>query len=239
MEAGRNLQGRTLGVCPPLNKVLVVAPHPDDEVLGCGGTIAKHSADGDEVYVCVVTKGCSPLFSEELVSRGRRECREADKVLGVKETVMWEFPAAMVEDVPRHELNGSFIELFQSVKPDIVYIPHRGDMQLDHKLTADACMVALRPKYGHLVRQVYAYETLSETGWDIPNMVNEFIPTMYNDISGFIGKKLDAMGKFQSQLSEFPAARSLHAVRALAEYRGAMVGVRAAEAFSVIREVNL
>ena len=219
-------------------KILVIAPHPDDEVLGCGGTIAKHAACGDEVYVCVVTKGCEPLFKEEFVSQVRKECLEADKFLGAKETVMWEFPAAMVESTPRHELNAKIIHLVQSVKPEIVYIPHRGDMQLDHKLIADACMVALRPKYGHIVKRIYSYETLSETGWDAPNVRNDFIPTMYNDITDYIDMKVCSMGKFRSQLSDFPNARSLQAIKALAEYRGATVNVKAAEAFSVIREIN-
>lgn len=239
MEIEKDSRDITLQEVQLHNKVLVVAPHPDDEVLGCGGTIAKHVANGDEVYVCVVTKGYEPLFAEEFVCEGRRECQDADRILGVKETIMWEFPAVMIESVPRYELNDALVKLFQSLRPDTIYMPHRGDMQLDHKVIVDACMVALRPKYEHFVKKIYAYETLSETGWDIPNIANEFIPTMYNDVSEFMEKKIDAMSKFQSQLSEFPNARSLRAVKALAEYRGATVGVKSAEAFSVIRQVNL
>ena len=218
--------------------VLVIAPHPDDEVLGCGGTIAKHVANGDEVYVCVMTKGFPPVFDENIIAQGRKECQEADKVLGVKETIMWEFPAAMIESVPRHEFNAKIIHLIQSLKPDTVYIPHRGDMQLDHKLVVDACMVALRPKYDHIVKRIYSYEALSETGWDVPNVLNDFIPTMYSDITDYIDKKIHAMEKFQSQLDDFPNARSLQAIKALAEYRGATISVKAAEAFSVIREIK-
>jgi LmbE family N-acetylglucosaminyl deacetylase len=122
--------------------------------------------------------------------------------------------------------------------PDEVYIPHRGDMQLDHQMVVDAAMVALRPKYKHIVKRIYAYETLSETGWNIPNTTNEFIPTVYEDISNTISKKLEAMNIFQSQLAEFPAARSLGAIKALAKYRGATVNVTAAEAFTLIREIK-
>lgn len=220
------------------NIVLVIAPHPDDEVLGCGGTIAMHVANGDKVYVCVVTKGCPPLFGEDFVIRVRKECVEADKLLGVTETFMWEFPAAMVENVPRHELNDKFCGLIQTLRPDTVYIPNRGDMQLDHKLVVDACMVAMRPKYKHIVKSIYAYETMSETGWDIPNMSNEFIPTMYCNISEYIENKIKALERFKTQIADFPNARSVKAVRALAEYRGAMINVEAAEAFSVIREIR-
>ncbi len=219
-------------------KVLVVAPHPDDEILGMGGLTARYADEGNEVYVCVVTKGGLPLFSEESVEKVRKECREADNFLGIKETVFLDYPAAMLEDVPRHELNDALVRTIQRIRPDEVYIPHRGDMQLDHKMVVDAVMVALRPKYEHVVRRVYAYETLSETGWDVPNVVNEFIPTVYCDISEYIEKKLEALKIYQSQLAEYPNPRSLQAVRALAMYRGATINVRAAEAFSLVREIR-
>ena len=218
--------------------VLVIAPHPDDEVLGCGGTIANRVAAGHNVYVCIVTKGCEPLFHEEYVEQGRSECREADHYLGVKETFFLDFPAAMLEEVPRYKLNDGINVIVQRIKPDEVFIPHRGDMQIDHKMIVDATMVALRPKYEHKVKRIYAYETLSETGWDIPNIVNEFIPTVYEDISDTLDKKLAAMNIFQSQLADFPAARSLRAIEALAKFRGATVNVMAAEAFTLIREIK-
>ena len=218
--------------------VLVIAPHPDDEILGVGGTIAKRATNGDSVYVCVVTKAGEPLFQAELVEQCRKECREADRFLGVKETFFLDFPAVRLEEIPRYKLNDGLMKAVQRTKPDEVYIPHRGDMQLDHKMIVDAAMVALRPKYEHVVKRIYAYETLSETGWDIPNTINEFIPTVYEDISNSLEKKLNAMNIFQSQLAEFPAARSLGAIEALAKYRGATVNVMAAEAFTLIREIK-
>jgi LmbE family N-acetylglucosaminyl deacetylase len=220
-------------------KVLVFAPHPDDEVLGVGGTMAKRAANGDEVYVCVVTKGTEPLWREEAVLRIQQQCREADKLLGVVNTEFLNFPAVMLETVPRYELNGKISDVVQRIKPDEVYIPHRGDMQLDHKMIVDACMVALRPKYDHVVRRIYAYETLSETGWDIPNTVNEFIPTVYEDISESIEIKLEAMKVFSSQVGTFPDARSIRALECLARVRGANVNCNAAEAFCLIREIKI
>ena len=219
-------------------KILVIAPHPDDEVLGAGGTIAKYTARCDEVYVAVVTKGCEPLFSAESVEKVRAECIEADRLLGVKKTIFMDFPAAMIETVPRYELNDAFIKLVQDIAPQEVYIPHRGDMQLDHKMVVDAAMVALRPKYKHVPQRILAYETLSETGWDIPNSTNEFIPNVYNDISEFLDKKLEAMSIFSTQLADFPNARSIDSVKALAIYRGATVSLNAAEAFELIREIS-
>ena len=219
-------------------KVLVIAPHPDDEILGCGGTIANRVKAGHEVYVSIVTKGCEPLFSAESVEQVRSECKEADAFLGVKETSFLDFPAAMMEDVPRYRLNDALVKEVQRIMPDEVFIPHRGDMQLDHKMVVDAAMVALRPKYKHVVKRIYSYETLSETGWDVPNTTNEFIPTVYEDISNTLELKLHAMNIFKSQLAEFPNARSTEAIEALAKYRGSTVTVNAAEAFTLVREIK-
>jgi len=219
-------------------KILVIAPHPDDEIIGVGGTIAKKVKEGNEVYVCIVTKGVSPLFDEQFIEQGRKECRQADKRLGVKETIFLDFPAVMLETVPRYELNRKISEVINDICPEEVYIPHRGDMQLDHQMVTDAAMVAVRPRGRNVVKKVYAYETLSETGWNIPNTVNEFIPTVYEDISDYLNIKLDSMSIFESQLSLFPAARSIGAIEALAKFRGSTIGKCAAEAFTLIREIK-
>lgn len=218
--------------------ILIIAPHRDDEVIGAGGTIAKHSALGDVVYVCVITHGVEPICNGDLDKRIKTECIEADRLLGVKETIFLDFPAAMLETVPRHKLNDSLIKVVQKIKPEIVYIPHRGDMQLDHKMTVDAAMVALRPKYQHVVKKIYSYETLSETGWDVPNTTNGFIPNAYNDISEYLELKLQAMRVFKSQIAEYPNPRSVEGIHALAIYRGTTVNLKAAEAFSLLREIR-
>ena len=218
--------------------VLVIAPHRDDEVIGVGGTIAKHAALGNSVSVCVLTHGVEPICDEALDKKIQNECLEADKLLGVSRTIFLDYPAAKLESVPRFELNEALIQTVQEIKPDIVYIPHRGDMQLDHKLTVDAAMVALRPKYKHIVKKIYCYETLSETGWDVPNVANDFIPTSYNNISNYLEKKIEAMKIFTTQVADFPNPRSTAAIRALAMYRGATVNVSAAEAFSLVREIS-
>lgn len=219
-------------------RVLVVAPHPDDEIIGVGGTIAKRTKAGDEVFVCIVTKGQELMFQKDFIEQGRKECRKADAMLGVKKTIFLDFPAVMLETVPRYELNRKISEIIQKIRPDEIYIPHRGDMQLDHQMVVDASMVALRPKYKHVVKRIYAYETLSETGWNIPNATNEFIPTVYENITDTYREKLNAINVFQSQLNDFPAARSIGAIEALAKYRGSIVNVNAAEAFSLIREIK-
>ena len=147
-----------------------------------------------------------------------------------------EFPCVLLEHEARHILNQKINDLVQRVKPEVVFVPHFGDMQKDHAITSEAVMVAMRPKYKHKVRFVYSYETLSETEWNIPHCSNSFIPNVYVDISPFLRKKLDAMECYQSQLGDFPDPRSLEAVEALAKLRGTTMGAKAAEAFALIRE---
>ena len=221
-----------------MSKILVVAPHPDDEVLGVGGTIAKRCRGGDQVYVCIVTKGQQPMFSEESVAQVRAEAVAAHQMLGVAETIFLDLPAVLLDTIPQAEVNAKIGELVMRILPDEIYIPHHGDMHKDHLIVAEACMVALRPKYRHKVSKIYAYETLSETGWHIPNAANQFIPTVYEDITNTLQDKLSAMLIFKSQVSQFPDARSVGALEALAKYRGSTVGMEAAEAFSLIREIK-
>ena len=218
-------------------RVLVIAPHADDEIIGAGGTIVKHVSNGEEVYVCIVTRGVKPLFSDEYMKRVRNESLVCHKHIGIKKTFFLEFPSVMLEEQHRYEINGKLLDVVKEVEPDEVYIPHVGDMQKDHQIVAEAAMVALRPKYPFAPKRIYAYETLSETGWNIPNIQNEFIPNVFSDVSLYLDAKLEAMKMYVSQLSDFPDARSLEAIKALAQFRGAVMNVKAAEAFMLIREM--
>lgn len=224
--------------------VLVFAPHPDDEVLGCGGTIARNIAEGHDIYVCVVTSGHPPIYERDYKIAQENgwphiqypDIMKAHKLLGIKDTFFLQYPTVMLETVPRYELNGKINELIQKIKPEVVFIPHFGDMQRDHTLVSESVMVAVRPKYEGTVRYVYSYETLSETEWNIPHATNAFIPNTYVNIEPYLEKKKEAMRCFTTQLCDFPNPRSIEAVEALAKLRGSTMGVKAAEAFSLIRE---
>lgn len=218
--------------------VLVVAPHADDEMIGVGGTIVKHIAQNNKVYICIATKGAQPIFENAYVDRIRDETIKSHKFIGIEKTYFLDFPAVMLEQIPRHEINGELFRVINETKPDIVYIPHFGDMQKDHQIIAEAAMVAVRPKYEYKIKAVYAYETLSETEWNIPHAANAFIPNVFNDISDFLDSKLEAMKIYESQLADFPNPRSLVAIEALARYRGSTINVNAAEAFMLIREIQ-
>lgn len=224
--------------------ILVFAPHPDDEVLGCGGVMSKFAQQGHEVYVCVATCGHPPIFDDTLMRKNNwphtlyPEIQKAHALLGVRETFYLDCPAADMESTKRFTLNGEIMDLIQKIKPDVVYMPHFGDMQKDHTLLAEAIMVAVRPKGKHIVQKVYAYETLSETEWNIPHVTNVFIPNTYVDISDYLDKKVEAMNCYQSQLGAFPDPRSLEAVTALAKLRGSTMFANAAEAFMLVREYS-
>ncbi len=221
--------------------ILIFAPHPDDEVLGVGGTMAREIAAGNQVYVCVVTRGKAPVYIEDeetqkLPHSLYHEIKAAHDSLGVAKTFYLQLPAVMLESVPRYETNKKIADVINEVKPEVVYIPHFGDMQKDHEITSEAVMVAMRPRGAHIVQSVYAYETLSETEWNIPHSKNAFIPNVFVNIEEFIDKKLEAMGCFQSQLGKFPEPRSLETVEVLAKLRGSTAGFKAAEAFMLVRE---
>lgn len=218
--------------------VLVIAPHYDDEILGVGGTIAKHIAQGNDVYVCVIARGSKKIFTPELLASRDAEAVACHKFLGIKETISLNFEATHLEHVNRIEINQKILDVIQRIKPEEVYIPHYGDMHKDHNIVTNSVMVALRPKYDHIVSRVYCYETPSETGWNIPGVVTDFMPNVYNDISDFLEIKFKAMSFYQSQLSPFPNPRSIEALDALARFRGSVSGCNAAEAFSLVREIK-
>jgi len=217
--------------------VLVIAPHPDDEVLGCGGTIAKHVARGDEVYLCVVTKVYPPDWPEEEIQMRKAECLQASEILGIKKVYFLDYPAVKLDTIPQKELNDSIFRVMNEVQPEIVYIPHVGDVNRDHALVFNAAIVAVRPKPGFTINKTLSYEVLSETEWAAPLVQKAFIPNVYVDISETLDTKIRAMSAYVMELYDFPHPRSLEAIANLAKRRGASMGVKAAEAFSLIREL--
>ena len=211
-------------------KVLVFAPHNDDEVLGVGGTIAKFANEGHTVYVCEVTGGPSANVLQN-------EARKAHQILGVKETIHLNLPAVKLKSLDVAEINAPIANTINSIKPEIVFTPFIGDMHIDHREVTESVLVAVRPIDNSSVKTVYMYETLSETGWNIPNNDRSFIPDTWIDISTYIDTKVEAMRCYESQIKLFPNPRSEDAIRAMAMYRGSTVSLRYAEAFMLIRNI--
>lgn len=222
-------------------KILCLAPHCDDETLGCGGVLAKYAREGHDVHVAVVTgpgDGAHPVFPRETWDKVRAEARAAMDVLGVKGLAFDNLPAALVADLPTHVVNKAVHSLIDAVKPDVLFVPHPFDLHKDHRAVFDAASVAWRPtsELGRAVREIYAYEVLSETGWNAAGIEPGFSPNVWIDIDATLETKLSALAKYESQLRLFPDARSVEAVRHLAGYRGAQMSMRAAEAFVLVRK---
>lgn len=217
--------------------ILVFAPHRDDEIIGVGGTILKRKAAGDRVTVCVVTAREGMELPPSTVKL-HEEMKQAHKFCGIDEYIGFPFWANNLENFSRGELNKAFFDAIVKAQPEEVYLPFWGDMQKDHQIVTDAAMVALREKYDHPVKRIYAYETLSETGINIPTENYSFIPNVFEDITDYLEDKKTALSFFKSQVHPYPDLRSLETVEALAKLRGATVNVKAAEAFMLIRETR-
>lgn len=217
-------------------KILVLAPHPDDGVLGCGGTINKHVNNGDEVFLCVITKGYKPDWSDEILKKSPKEIEKANKILGIKKTYFLGYPTVKLDTIPQKELNDAIARVVNTVKPDILYIPYNGDLNKDHRLVFEASLVASRPT-SHNIKKILSYETLSETEWG--QNINPFIPNLYVDISKNIDKKLESMKAFRTELKKCPHPRSLEIIEALSKKRGSEAGLKFSEAFIVIREIDI
>lgn len=220
-----------------MGKTLVIAPHPDDEVLGAGGTIARLAAEGHEVYIAVITEGKPPAYSAEAMSQLKAEAHEAHRLLGVRQTFWLDFPAAALSETAHSLLNAGLFDLVQSLSPDTLLLPFIGDMHMDHQLIFTSSLVAARPHQPNFPKLIMAYETLSETNWNAPYLTPAFAPNVFIDISDHIAAKIEAMRVFRSQLRSAPHERSLETLRALATLRGATVLKTAAEAFVLVRHI--
>jgi N-acetylglucosamine malate deacetylase 1 len=218
--------------------VLIVAPHPDDEILGCGGSIKKLISKKNKVWVLIVSRGKAEMYSDDKIRNIREEARCAHDFLGVTGTKFLDFPAPELDLLSISELSQAISIVIKELKIDTVYLPHRGDIHSDHKAVFDACLVAARPVNGNSVRRIYSYETLSETEWAAPFSNDAFIPDFFINISDVFSAKLDAMKYYKSQMREFPNPRSLKSIEALANFRGSTVGFNHAEAFMTIRVIE-
>jgi LmbE family N-acetylglucosaminyl deacetylase len=219
-------------------RILVIAPHPDDETLGAGGTIAKYSEQGHEVTVLVVSGHLPPLYSREDYEITVEEARKAFVLLGVVDSRFLEIPATMIGDQPVHVTNASIGDVVKEIAPHVVLCPFP-DRHVDHRVVFESAMVATRPvAAGRGIELLAAYEALSETHWNAPHIEPNFVPNWIVDITGQIQRKLAAVACYQSQIPAFPGARSIEAVNALATLRGTQAGFAFGEGFHVIRMIG-
>lgn len=217
--------------------VLVVAPHPDDETLGCGGTILVHKSKGDQVHWLIVTNmNKAAGYSQSKIDVRRREieqvaaeyCFDSVQELGLS-------PAGL-DGLPMSDIISGFGKIFSNISPDVIYLPYRGDAHTDHRVVFDAAAACVKWFRYPSVSRVLAYETLSETDFPINPDICGFRPNVFVDISEFLEKKLSIAGIYDSEMASYPFPRSKIALRALAQLRGSGSGFCAAEAFMLLRE---
>ena len=223
-----------------MNKtILVVAAHTDDEALGCGGTIAKHVAQGDIVYAAFLADGVTSRTeaSEEDLDARNTAASKALHILGIKKSFMLGFPDNRLDSVPLLDIVQKLETIFAEVEPHVVYTHHNGDLNVDHRVTHQAVLTACRPLPDASVKEIYAFEVLSSTEWYTPS-VAPFIPNVFVDISAYLDTKLKALEAYKLEMRNQPHARSILNSKRHSECRGASVGTGAAEAFTLIRIIK-
>jgi LmbE family N-acetylglucosaminyl deacetylase len=221
-------------------RVVVIAPHPDDETLGCGGALLKHKANGDSLSWVVATRGHEPQWSAELLERKEQEIGRVAAAYGFENTFRLNFPTIRLDTIPLEEIIVALRDVITDAKPDYVYLNHHGDVHSDHRVVFEATMSVLKPfnSSKHGVRRVLSYEVFSSTDAMPANPARAFVPNVFMDVTEFLEKKLEIMALYESELQASPLPRAVDSLRALARYRGASIGVEFAEAFMLVREVS-
>lgn len=227
-----------------MKTILIVAAHPDDEILGIGGTAARHAAEGDNVFALILGEGqTSRGERREDVGRGEveelhRNTIESAAAIGFKEVYFADFPDNRFDSVDLLDIVKAVEKKIQKLAPQIVYTHYSGDLNIDHELTARAVLTATRPMISCGVEEVYAFETLSSSEWNFDySRQSAFAPNVFVDITDYYHKKEQAMKCYVSELCEFPHPRSLAGMDALSRMRGMAAGMQRAEAFMLLRRV--
>lgn len=221
-----------------MTRVLVLAAHPDDEVLGMGGTLAVHADRGDVVRVVVVTDGSSTQYPGDSETRLRKEeeALRAAAELGVMDYVHLDLPDMRLDTLPHVELNRVVEEHVADHSPEVVYTPHP-DVNLDHRALFDSVAVAARPVPTQSVRRLLTYAPTSSTEWT-PAPLNTFVPNWFVDITATIDRKVVAFAHYETERRDYPHPRSERAIRAAAEYYGSACGCEFAEPFVLVRGIE-
>jgi LmbE family N-acetylglucosaminyl deacetylase len=219
--------------------VLVVCAHPDDETLGCGGTLLKHAAAGDTITWAVATVAHEPQWPADTIARKHAEVDRVAEAYGAR-VVRLGFPSSRLDATPRADLIAAVAAVVEESRPEIVYVVHPGDVHGDHGDVYESTLAVLKAfRMRSLgVRRILAFETLSSTDAAPPEHARAFVPTVFSDIGGFLDRKIEIMALYETESQPDPLPRGPGAIRALARYRGATVGIEHAEAFRLVRELG-
>lgn len=225
-------------------KILVIAAHPDDEVLGCGGAIAAHALAGDEVHVVIMAEGATSRSPQRDIAvhqaqlgRLAEVARKAGAVLGAASVTLHGLPDNRMDSLDRLDVIKLVEAEIARVAPQVVYTHHAGDLNIDHRIVHESVLTACRPTPGHPVKCLLFFEVASSTEWMPASSAPCFAPNWFVDISRTLELKLKALACYDSEMCAWPHARSIRALENLARWRGASVGVDAAEAFVLGRRI--
>jgi len=223
--------------------ILMVAAHPDDEVLGCGATLARHVDEGDVVHILIMAEGVTSrdevrkhLERKNDLEKLRNTATSVAQLLGAQAPEFAGLPDNRLDSLELLDIIKVIEKTITRIKPSIVYTHHNGDLNIDHSIVNKAVMTACRPKPNCKISEIYTFETVSSTEWSSYE-ISQFIPNHFVAVDQYIDKKIEALKLYESEILAFPHARSIENIEALSKVRGASVGVKAAEAFSVIRQV--
>lgn len=226
-------------------RILCIAAHPDDEVLGCGGTLARFSREGHDTYIAILGEGITSRQAARDTAAAAAElaalkakAREASKLLGARELFTFGLPDNRFDTVPLLDIVKIVEKLVDDLKPEVVFTQHGGDLNVDHAMTFRATMTATRPMAGCPVKQLFAYEVMSSTEWAFQKFEQAFRPSTFIDIGATLDAKIAAMQSYESEARPFPHPRSPESLRAAALHWGSVSGLTAAEAFELVREIK-
>ncbi len=221
-----------------MNKVLVLAVHPDDETLGCGGTLLRHKKNGDEIYWLIATsiRG-EDGFEESRVLQREKEIEIIAGMYGFNAVFQLNFPTMKVDELSRSEIIRGISGVFCEVEPNIIYLPFKNDVHSDHRIIFEAVCSCTKTFRCPSVRKVLMMETISETEFAPGSMGCVFVPNYFVDISDFLDKKLNIMKVYKDEIGDRPFPRSLENIKALATFRGGMTGSRYAESYMILKEI--
>jgi len=228
----------------PARVILVVAAHPDDEVLGCGGTAARLVKEGGEVHFAVLGEGITSRHAQRSDADAaqladlHKQAQAAANQLGVRSLTLRSLPDNRLDTVPLLEVVKVVEELVDRIKPEVIYTHHPGDLNVDHGVIHRAVLTATRPTPGQPVREIYAFEVPSSTDWAFGSLQPVFRPNVFIDVAETLEAKVAAMACYKTESREFPHPRSAEALRAVARRWGSVVGCQAAEAFQLVRWVR-
>lgn len=226
-------------------KYLIIAAHPDDEVLGCGGSIAKWSRSGSEVHILIMAEGATSRDKSRNRLKRKNEilslaqsANRACEILGAKSVQLLKFPDNRMDSVDLLDVIKDIESYIRKIKPEVLVTHHSGDLNIDHQVIHKAVITASRPQPGHFVKRILSFEVPSSTEWNTHSSSVPFVPNYFEDITDTLKLKIQALEAYESEMREWPHSRSIKATKHLAKWRGASAGFESAEAFIILRQLN-